>query len=158
MAKNNINTEIPQEVIGQIQEKFKEIKELLQPYTVSLTKEERIALPKMSDKTVAFVGKVIDYISNGSEFVPPMMDTPALMRDFKTNQALQPLLASSQQISEVMKDTIMLSGSEAYTQALLYYSSVKLATKFGSAHAKTIQEDLGKRFPKNAKNSNENKK
>ena len=31
-------------------------------------------------------------------------------------------------------------------QALLYYSSVKLAAKQGDPDAKSIQEDLGKRF------------
>lgn len=50
----------------------------------------------------------------------------------------------------------MLSGHEAYVQALYYYGSVKLAAKAGDTEAKTIVEDLSKRFP-NSRNSSQNK-
>jgi hypothetical protein len=56
----------------------------------------------------------------------------------------------------MMKDTIMLTGHEAYVQALYYYGSVKLAARAGDAEAKTIAEDLSKRFPR-GKASVENK-
>ncbi|MNW16927.1 hypothetical protein D3C71_2159470 [compost metagenome] len=56
----------------------------------------------------------------------------------------------------MMKDTIMLTGHEAYVQALYYYGSVKLAARAGDAEAKTIAEDLSKRFPR-GKASLENK-
>ena len=45
----------------------------------------------------------------------------------------------------------MLSGHEAYAQALLYYASVKMAAKLGDQDAKSIQEDLGKRFVKQSR-------
>jgi len=40
----------------------------------------------------------------------------------------------------------MLAGSEAYVAALSFYNSVKQAAKLNVPEAKTIYEDLKKRF------------
>ena len=156
MSKNQISVEIPQEVLTQISTKFQEIKDLLAPYMGTLTIEERKSLPKMSDKTVAFVTKVVEYSSSNPKFIPPMMEAEECKKDYKANQALLPLHAASLQVSEMMRDTIMLTGHEAYVQALYYYGSVKLAARAGDSEAKTITEDLSKRFPR-GKASAENK-
>ncbi|MDF2832354.1 MAG: hypothetical protein K0Q82_1460 [Chryseobacterium indoltheticum] len=156
MSKNQISVEIPQEIITQVSSKFQEIKDLLAPYMGNMTVEERKTLPKMSDKSVAFVNKVIEYTIANPKFVPTMMDAQECKKDYIANQALLPLYAVSQQVGEMMKDTIMLTGHEAYVQALYYYGSVKLAARAGDAEAKTIAEDLSKRFPR-GKASLENK-
>lgn len=151
MSKNTVSVQLPQEVVTQLENKFKEIKELLAPYTVTLTGDERVSMPKMSDKSVAFVSKVVDYTISNPKLIPPMMQPEELKKDFEANKTLQPIYAISQQISDMMKDTLIVTGSEAYTQALLYYASVKMAVKMGDSEAKSIQEDLGKRFPKGSK-------
>ncbi|MCD0478886.1 hypothetical protein LPB90_10475 [Chryseobacterium sp. LC2016-29] len=156
MSKNQISVEIPQDIVTQISTKFQEIKDLLTPYMGVMTVDERKSLPKMSDKSVAFVNKVIEYTFANPKFIPSMMDAEECKKDYTANQTLLPLHAVSQQIGEMMKDTIMLTGHEAYVQALYYYGSVKLAAKAGDAEAKTIVEDLSKRFP-NSRNSSQNK-
>lgn len=156
MSKNQISVDIPEDVVAQISTKFQEIKDLLAPYMGTLTIEERKSLPKMSDKSVAFVNKVIEYTVSNPKFIPTMMDAEECKKDYKANQTLLPLHAASQQVGEIMKDTLMLCGHEAYVQALYYYGSVKLAARAGDAEAKTIAEDLKKRFPK-GRTSSENK-
>lgn len=156
MSKNQISVDIPVDVVAQISTKFQEIKDLLAPYMGTLTIEERKSLPKMSDKSVAFVNKVIEYTVSNPKFIPTMMDAEECKKDYKANQTLLPLHAASQQVGEIMKDTLMLCGHEAYVQALYYYGSVKLAARAGDPEAKTIAEDLKKRFPK-GRNSSENK-
>ncbi|MBM7418805.1 MULTISPECIES: hypothetical protein [Chryseobacterium] len=156
MSKNQISVDIPENVLTQISTKFQEIKDLLTPYMGIMTVDERKSLPKMSDKSVAFVNKVVEYTVANPKFIPPMMDAEECKKDYKANQSLLPLYASSQQIGEIMKDTLMLCGHEAYVQALYYYGSVKLAARAGDAEAKTIAEDLSKRFPR-GKTSAENK-
>jgi hypothetical protein len=42
---------------------------------------------------------------------------------------LRVLLNKLEQLTREIEDTIMLSGSEAFTQALSYYNSVKQAAK-----------------------------
>lgn len=156
MSKNQISVEIPQQVLSEVNTKLQEIKDLLAPFMGSLTVDERKSLPKMSDKTVAFVTKVIEYTNSNPKFIPPMMDASEFKKDYRANQVLLPIHATSQQVSELMRDTIMLTGHEAYVQALYYYGSVKLAAKAGDSEAKIIQEDLSKRFPR-GKASAENK-
>jgi len=151
MSKNQISVVIPQEVTTQISTKFQEIKDLLAPYMGVITAEERKSLPKMSDKSVAFVNKVVEYTNANPKFIPAMMDAVECKKDYNANQSLLPLYAASQQVGEMMKDTIMLCGHEAYVQALYYYGSVKLAARTGDAEAKTIADDLGKRFPRGKK-------
>lgn len=155
MPKNQISVEIPANVLAQISTKFQEIKTLLAPYMGSLTTDERKSLPKMSDKTVAFVSKVIEYTTSNPKYIPSMMEAVEFKKDYNANQSLLPLNAVSMQVSDMMKDTIMLTGHEAYVQALYYYGSVKLAAKAGDTEAKTIYEDLSKRFPR-GKSSAEN--
>ncbi|MGO4708392.1 hypothetical protein AB4Y90_04585 [Chryseobacterium sp. 2TAF14] len=148
MSKNQISVDIPQDVAAQISTKFQEIKDLLAPYMGIMTADERKSLPKMSDKSVAFVNKVIEYTTANPKFIPSMMDAQECKKDYTANQTLLPLYAVSQQVGEMIKDTIMLTGHEAYVQALYYYGSVKLAARAGDAEAKTIAEDLSKRFPR----------
>ncbi len=44
--------------------------------------------------------------------------------------------------------TVMETGGESYVNALSYYNSVKQATKMNVPGAKSIYEDLRKRFEK----------
>ena len=146
MPKNQISAAISDQTLAQIETKISEIRHLLSPYLVNLTSEERTKLPKMSDKSVSFVSKVMEYIKTNPDLIPPMMDKEEMEKDFKLNQSLQPVFKILKQLSENVSETLMLTGHEAYAQALLYYATVKMAAKTGSPDAKTIQEDLGKRF------------
>lgn len=146
MSKNLISAAISDQTLAQIETKISEIRQLLSPYLVNLTPEERTKLPKMSDKSVSFVSKVMEYIKTNPDLIPPMMDKEEMEKDFKLNQSLQPVFKILKQLSENVSETLMLTGHEAYAQALLYYATVKMAAKTGSPDAKTIQEDLGKRF------------
>ena len=146
MSKNLINAQVPEAELAKIQEKLREIRELLAPYVATLTMEDRKSLPKMSDKTLAFVSKTAEYVKSNPKLIPPMMEAEELGKDFTLNQSLQPVYNSLKQLVDNLSDTLMLSGHEAYVQALLYYASVKMAARLGDQDAKSIQEDLGKRF------------
>lgn len=146
MSKTGLNVQIPKETLEQIQQKVKELRELLTPFLVNLTIEDRSKLAKMSDKTLPFVSKTIEYVSSNANLIPPMMKADELVNDFELNQSLQPLHNHLKQLTDNLSDTLVLSGHEAYKEALLYYASVKMAAKIGDPDAKSIQEDLGKRF------------
>lgn len=146
MPKNEIHVEIPQEKAQQLLEKINELRELMEPYLTSLTKEERSSLPKMKDKTQPFVSKTVDYVKTNPKMIPPMMNAAAMKKDFDLYQSLSPIYGILLQLESNLSDTLLLAGHEAYKQALLYYASVKMSAKMGDPDAKSIQEDLGKRF------------
>ncbi len=145
---NKINFSIPEEVITEITQKLNEVAVALQPYLIALTPEERRTIPKMSDKTVPFVEKTLEYCQTAPQFAPPYMDRDGLAGDMKVTEQLTPLLRTTKALNDGLDDTVMEAGGESYVNALSYYNSVKQATKMNVPGAKSIYDDLKKRFEK----------
>lgn len=124
------------------------LKAKLSPYLIAITPAERQAVPKMSDGTIPFVEKAMDYAREDAQFLPPYTDLDEVHKDWNAVQALVPMLRDIKQIESNLSDTVMVAGSEAYLGALSYYNSVKNATKWNVADAKIIYEDLKQRFQK----------
>ncbi len=120
----------------------------LQPYLIALTPGERRTIPKMSDKTLPFVEKTLEYCQTAPQFAPPFMDREALAADMKITQRLTPLLRTTIALNNGLDDTVMEAGGESFINALSYYNSVKQAAKINVPGAKSIYDDLKKRFEK----------
>nr|WP_319571636.1 hypothetical protein [uncultured Draconibacterium sp.] len=150
---NKINFTIPSETITVVNEALVTISSALRPYLLALSPEERQELPKMSDKTLPFVDKALDYLSRVPEFAPPYMNVEGLQDDMNVYNQLMPLLRQVRILSDNLDDTVMEAGAESYTTALMYYNSVKMAAKMDVPGAKSIAEDLGKRFERSTPES-----
>lgn len=146
--ENKINFIIPDTVITEVEQKLTEISTVLKPYIIALSPDERQELPKMSDKTQPFVEKALDYTTSAPQFAPPYMDAEGLANDMKVHGQLTPLLRQVRILSDGLDDTTMQAGAESYVCALTYYNSVKMGAKLDIHGAKSIAEDLGKRFEK----------
>ena len=73
-------------------------------------------------------------------------------------EELRGIKAQITQLSDALSDTQMLTGSDAYSAALMFYNTVKTARKSNVAKAGTIYEDLSKRYPgRSAKETAETK-
>jgi len=151
--ENKVNFIIPDEVITLVTERLNEVGAALQPYLIALSPEERQTIPKMSDKTMPFVEKTLEYCETAPQFAPPYMDREALSGDMKVTQQLTPVFRTIKAMNNGLDDTIMEAGAESYVNALGYYNSVKQAAKMNVPGAKSIYEDLSKRFEK-AKSGN----
>ncbi|PZF74997.1 hypothetical protein [Taibaiella soli] len=145
--ENRITEGIPSTVLTEAAQKIVELKALLAPYMHTLTATERHEILKMSNKSYTFVSKVVDYCANNPEFKPGYMDEGALNLDFAMVAGLRPILEQCNQLTTLIDDTVVLAGSEAFTNALVYYSAVRTAAKNGETHAKVVFEDLSERFP-----------
>lgn len=129
-----------QEALGTLQTK-------LMPHLKALTPQDRLELPKMGDKTVSFVTKALEYGQAHQELVPAYLDLPALEVDVKAVQQLRNLSQVLNPLTDALNDTVMLSGSEAYQGALVFYANVKTAAKVHVPKAQSIYDDLAGRFP-----------
>lgn len=145
-TSNQINIEIPQDVLAEVTQKLQECKTALAPYLQGLTADQRMTLFKMGDKTVATVQKVKDYLATNPEFAPSYMDQDEFLKDEAVVTALNPVANLAQQLSTDLEDTLMLAGSEALAAALLYYGTVKEASSKGIVTAKPVYDDLSQRF------------
>ena len=143
---NVISIEIPEAELQTVKDALATAQSTLAPYVVALTAEQRRTLPKMSDGTVPFVEKVLDYAEGDPNFVPPFMDVPEMKKDFEATEQLMPILRTVEQLANNLSDTTMLAGSEAYVASLSYYNSVKMAARMNVPGAKAIFDDLKKRF------------
>jgi len=151
---NLVDFIIPDEVITGVKEKLTEVQTTLQPYLIALTPDERRTVPKMSDKTLPFVEKTLDYTTSDPQFAPPYMDKQELANDMNVVGQLVPLLRMVEQLNNGLDDTVMAAGGESYVNALGYYNSVKQAAKMNVPGAKAIFEDLKKRFMKSRSANN----
>ncbi len=146
-AENRVSIVITPEDKTAVNQAITTIREKLLPYLIALTPSERKELPKMSDKTIPFVNKALNYAVSNPEFMPPYLQLDELNKDVNAVNALNVFHAQLEQVVTGLDDTMMLAGSEAYIAALSYYNSVKQAAKINVPNAKTIYEDLKERFP-----------
>jgi len=123
------------------------LQEKLLPYLKSLSADERKELPKMGDKTIAFVQKALEYSGQNAEFVPSFLDVKEFENDMKAVELLRSIFNPLSQISDAVQDTLTLSGSDAYSAALIFYSAVKSAAKTNAPKSQSILNDLSSRFP-----------
>jgi hypothetical protein len=147
MKSNTHVQAIDEKTMQAIMGKMDEIQRLLDPFITALTPTERKTLPKMGEKTLAFVEKCHEFAIKNTEFCPPFLDMNLFSIDFKDAHGLFGAVNRATQIQEGLADTQMCAGSEAYQAALLFYHSVKSAAANDIAGAKAVYEELRKRFP-----------
>ncbi len=139
---------IPGPVINEATQLITNALTVLKPYLIALTSTERRAMAKMSDKSFPFVEKTRDYTLSAPQFIPPYMDAQQLQTNMEDYNNLVELLRMSKQLTSGLDDSALQTGGECYTNALNFYNSVKQAAKINIPGAKSIYEDLSKRFVK----------
>ncbi|WP_297087932.1 hypothetical protein [uncultured Draconibacterium sp.] len=150
---------IPEPVITEATSLISNALTVLKPYLIALTPHERQVIAKMDDRTYPFVEKTCDYTLSAPQFVPPYMDVDKLKADLGIYDQLTELLRLSKQLTNGLDDSKLKIGGEGFTNALSFYNSVKQAAKINVPGAKSIHEDLKKRFMRNRseKGQDENK-
>lgn len=144
--ENSVSIQIKPADLKQVLTLLAEAEAILKPYLIALTPEERKEIPKMSDKTIPFVEKALEYAQTNPQLNPPYLSVPELKIDLEAVSDLTQVIRPVEALYENLSDTIMLSGSEAYVAALTFYNSVKQAAKLNIPNAKPIYDDLSKRF------------
>lgn len=144
---NRIAVEIPESDLAEIREAIELLSAKLGPHLVNLSPQDRVELPKMGDKTLAFVRKAHEYGAKNRELAPSYLDFDALETDLGAVELLRDLAQRLHPLNEAIDDSLLLSGSEAYQGALLFYGSVKAAAKAKAPKAESIYSDLSSRFP-----------
>jgi hypothetical protein len=114
------------------------------PFLIDLSPEQRRSLPKMGDKSRAFVGKALAVAQHNSNFLPRSFSVEEMERDVKLTESLQPILVSLTRLFEQLDDTFMEVGSEAYAAALVVYQYGRNSSDGESLE--TLLDDMGQRF------------
>ncbi|MFN6569705.1 hypothetical protein [Dendronalium sp. ChiSLP03b] len=114
------------------------------PFLIDLTTEERRTLPKMGDKSRAFVSKALEVATQNPDFLPRSFDVDEMRRDIELFEALYPVLLSLTQLQELVDDTYLAVGSEAFAAGLMVYNYAKASSK--GTGLESMVDDMGRRF------------
>lgn len=145
MSYKNISAEITQETLDSVKQKLKEIDEAL-PFTINLNLEEKRALPKMGDKSLAFVEKALEFAAENPQYLPAFLEIQEFKRDHELTRKLKSLMNILLPITEKITDTYYAVGSESLSSALVFYNSAKRASKNGVPGSDGIVAELRKRY------------
>jgi len=151
MSLNNnlISEELNDEVVVQIIDLLKQATDLM-PFLTGLKPEQRKRLPKIDKRNKLFVQDVEGAIKNDSSILPGYVKPEEMSKDLKLYEQLEEVLTPLTYLFDRVKDTQVLAGSEAYTNALMVYNMVKAADKAGMPGANSLYKQLKTRFDKNA--------
>ncbi|CAA9572680.1 Methyl-accepting chemotaxis protein [uncultured Synechococcales cyanobacterium] len=148
MAENRISTSLSPADREAVLAAVSTIREKL-PFLMDLTVEERRSLPKMGDKSRAFVSKALEVATQNPDFLPRSFDIEEMRRDVELFQALHPILLSLTQLQELLDDTYLAVGSDAYTAGLVVYNYAKNSGQGAGLDA--VVDEMGRRFARKSR-------
>lgn len=166
MTFQKFNAEIAPDTVTNVMSMIAGIDENL-PFLVGLTRNERRKSAKMSRKLVDFVNRSVMYAGENPQFVPPFISRDLMLRDHDMVEALRQILVKLGVIYERIKDTLLITESQLYAMARVFYKSVKAAASEKSGDAEVIARDLSFHYrkarsgkeeitePENGSNNNE---
>jgi uncharacterized protein (UPF0297 family) len=120
-------------------------------FLVNLTADERRSSTKMGDKTRIFIQKAMEVANRHSDFLPRSFDVEEMRREVDLIEKLYPVLLSLSQLHELVEDTYMIAGDEAYASARTVYQSAKANGRGIGIDA--VVEELGQRFARKPRKS-----
>ncbi len=154
--ENLISTEIPAQNMADILNQLTAVNNSLAGILIfNLTGQDRKELYKLGDKSQAFVEKSLEYASTNPTLVPTYLDLPEGRKDLKLFQDLSTILKQVSTLQRAVEDTMMVAGSEAYDAALVFYASVRGASRVNVPGSEAIFEDLQKRYIAKSKKKNQ---
>jgi hypothetical protein len=143
---NRIALQIPEADVQAIRAAIQVLQAQLLPHLVDLDADARRELPKMGTKTVEFVDKAFHYAEANPQLRPAFVDLEEFQRDLDAVKLLVSLQQPLAQVADMVDDSLMLAGSEAYAAALSFYQATKSAAKLNVPAAGTIAQDLAAQF------------
>lgn len=146
VQNNRISIQLSDEDRQQIEAAMKVMQDKLLPQLVVLQPQDRRELPKMGPRSVAFVTKALEYGRANPQWCPPYIDIAELEADIRAVALLQSVQRPLSQLADQLDDSLLLAGSEAYTEALKIYQAAKSAARANQPGAGTAAEDLARQF------------
>ena len=119
------------------------------PFLIKLSKDDRKSLQKMDDGRKPFVQKGIEFATGNKDLDPGSGLLEAAPNDVELYSFLAALENELRQMLEMVIDTKMLAGSEAYDVGRFIYMKAKMNVATGIPGSQAIVDDLSKLFKQN---------
>ncbi len=119
------------------------------PYLVKLSKDDRKSLQKMDDGRKPFVQKGVEFATGNKDLDPGSGLLKAAPNDVELYSFLAVLENELRQMLEMVVDTKMLAGSEAYDVGRFIYMKAKMNVAMGIPGSQAIVDELSKLYKQN---------
>jgi hypothetical protein len=144
MANPNISAALTDEDVAAVIAAVATIKGKI-PFGVTLTPEQRQALPKLGTKSAGFVDEAQAAALTHPEILPGTFDATEFAKDAALFEQLLKVYAAVAPVAEMIEHTTMAVGSEAFAEARMVYQYVKTAARV-TPGLQSVAEKLGERF------------
>lgn len=142
-ADNRIEAKLPATDLADVLTAIDTIKTKL-PFLVDLSPEERKAMLKMGGQNLDFVTHAQELAAQNQDFLPRSFNVSDMTADVDLLRGLVTVMTRLQPLYDLIDDTYMLVGSEAYAAALEVYRYAKQA-HLGDG-LDPLLDTLGKKF------------
>ncbi len=105
----------------------------------------------IDDGRIPFVEKVIEYGKQEAKIVPPFIDLGEYAMDLALFKSLSGIAREVASLNEIIIDTRMVAGSDAFLSARQIYNAAKGAAKAGVPGTQSMVDELGKLFENQGK-------
>jgi len=116
---------------------------------VSLSPQQRRAVPRMGDKSEAFCRQTLSLLELNQQVVNPSLGLPEAQADLAALDALRPRLQRMGRLLQRGMDTEVALGSDVMAAALQGYALLKVSGRNQSLEG--LRTSLGSRFAKKSR-------
>jgi len=145
---NRISASLSQADVDAVMAAITTIRQKL-PFLIDLTPEERRTLPKLGDKSRAFVSAALIVAQQNVDLLPRYFEVDEMAKDVHLVEVLDSIYAEMTKLYELLDDTRVAAGSEAYLAGLLVYQSVRAAGKGAGLDCQL--DAMGQRFARKSR-------
>lgn len=143
MTSNYISGALDDQTRTQIMDDLADIRAQM-PFLIKMAAKTKRAMPKMGDKSRAFVHKALEVATQHQDSLPRSFNLEEMNRDVALFDAMYAIAMEFRQLEAEIDDTLVAVGSDAYSAALQVYRHTK-AHGEGSGLDSLIG-DMGQRF------------
>ncbi|GAA0537707.1 hypothetical protein [Chitinophaga japonensis] len=142
---NRVSATITAEDLQAVRQSITAITEKL-PFLTGLTDDEKKRLPKIDGSNKTFVEDALQAIKTNSTLVPSFVNPEEMSKDLALFMQLDEIHLLLQELTEKVRSTQTVAGSEAYSSALMSYRLFQAAAQAGVPGAASIFNHLRQRF------------
>jgi hypothetical protein len=144
VPNSSISAALSEEDLAAIAAAVDTIKSKL-PFGVTLSADERQALPKLGTRSAGFVNEALITSEEHPEILPATFNSVEFTKDANLFESMLKVLALVAPLAEMIDHTTMAVGSEACAAARLVYELTKTSAKT-TPGLQSVTERLGERF------------
>lgn len=142
---NYISAEISSEKVSETLGLLTSVKNNM-PFLIKLENVSKKGMVSLDDSRTPFVAKCLQYAQKEAKIVPPYVNLEELNKDLILFSNLQNLAREVNRLADMLNDTRIAAGTDAYVASLSIYNSAKQAAKMNIPGTQAIVDDLKKAF------------